>query len=30
MTTIVESIETGALSDDLFMPPAGYQLVPKN
>jgi hypothetical protein len=30
MTTIVESIETGALSDDLFTPPAGIQLVPKN
>ena len=30
MTTIVESIETGPLSDDLFTPPAGYQLVPKN
>jgi hypothetical protein len=30
MTTIVESIETGALSDDLFTAPAGHKLVPKN
>jgi len=30
MTTTVESIETGALSDDLFTPPAGHRLVPKN
>jgi hypothetical protein len=30
MTTTVESIETGALSDDLFTPPAGRRLVTKN
>jgi hypothetical protein len=30
MTTVVESIETGALTDDLFTPPAGRRLVPKN
>ena len=30
ITTIIESIETGALSDDLFTLPAGYRLVPKN
>jgi opacity protein-like surface antigen len=30
MTTIIESVDTGALSDDLFTPPAGHQLVPKN
>lgn len=30
MTTIIESIETGALSDEVFAPPAGRKLVPKN
>jgi hypothetical protein len=30
MTTTVESIETVALSDDLFSPPAGRRLVAKN
>ena len=30
ITTMVESIETGALSDELFTLPAGYRLVPKN
>ena len=30
ITTIVERIETGALSDELFTLPAGYRLVPKN
>lgn len=29
MTTSVDSVETGALSDDLFVPPAGYKLNPK-
>jgi hypothetical protein len=29
MTTTVQSIETGALTDDLFMPPAGYKLNPR-
>jgi hypothetical protein len=26
MLSTVESIETGALADDLFAPPAGYKL----
>ena len=26
MTTTVESIETSALAEDLFAPPAGYKL----
>ena len=26
MTTSVQSVETGALADDLFTPPAGYKL----
>lgn len=26
MTTVVDSVETGTLSDDLFAPPAGYKL----
>lgn len=30
VTTITESVDTGALSDDLFAPPAGSRLVPKN
>lgn len=30
ITTIIERIETGALSDELFTLPAGYRLVPKN
>jgi hypothetical protein len=30
MTTVVESIETGALADDLFTPPAGHKLVTMN
>jgi hypothetical protein len=29
MTTVVDSVETAALSDDLFAPPAGYKLTPK-
>jgi hypothetical protein len=29
MTTTVDSIEVGSLSDDLFAPPAGYKLTPK-
>ena len=29
MTTTVESVEVGPLSDDLFAPPAGYKLNPK-
>jgi hypothetical protein len=29
MTTVVDAVETGALSDDLFAPPAGYKLSPK-
>jgi hypothetical protein len=29
MTTTVESVETTALADDLFAPPAGYKLNPK-
>ena len=28
-TTVVESVETGSLADDLFAPPAGYKLSPK-
>jgi len=26
MTTTVDSVEVGALADDLFAPPAGYKL----
>ena len=26
MTSTVQSVETGALADDLFAPPAGYKL----
>lgn len=29
MATTVDSVETGALADDLFAPPAGYKLSPK-
>ena len=29
MTMTLDSVETGALSDDLFAPPAGYKLNPK-
>jgi hypothetical protein len=29
MSTKVDSVETGALADDLFAPPAGYKLSPK-
>jgi hypothetical protein len=29
MTSVVESVDTGALDDALFAPPAGYKLVPK-
>jgi hypothetical protein len=28
-STVVDSVETGALSDDLFVPPADYKLNPK-
>jgi hypothetical protein len=29
MTTVVDSVDTAALADDLFAPPAGYKLSPK-
>ena len=29
MLTVVDSVDTAALSDDLFAPPAGYKLSPK-
>jgi len=29
MNTVVDSVETGVLADDLFVPPAGYKLNPK-
>jgi hypothetical protein len=29
MTTVVDAVETGTVSDDLFAPPAGYKLNPK-
>ncbi len=29
MTTIVDSVETGSLAEDLFAPPAGYKVSPK-
>jgi hypothetical protein len=29
MTTVVDSVETGTVPDDLFAPPAGYKLNPK-
>jgi hypothetical protein len=29
MTTTVQSVDTSALDDALFAPPAGYKLVPK-
>jgi hypothetical protein len=28
-TTVVDAVETATLSDDLFVPPAGYKLQPK-
>jgi hypothetical protein len=29
MTSTVQSVDTAALDDALFAPPAGYKLVPK-
>jgi hypothetical protein len=29
MTTVVDSVETGSLAEDLFAPPAGYKVTPK-
>ena len=29
MSTVVDSVDTAALPDDLFAPPAGYKLSPK-
>jgi hypothetical protein len=29
MTSVVESVDTSTLDDALFVPPAGYKIVPK-